>query len=179
MARVFIGVYPPLDWAERARALAQTIPESRAGRILDATAIHLTVLFVGEVADRRVAQMIESVDRAAAGIDAFVMHPTRLIALPERGAPRVLAIECDLPGPLREVHKRLVSRLAARPRHRDGFLPHLTVCRFGSGSAADRPETADAGHLGAFDVREIRVMRSVLRPGGAVHAMVHRAEFGG
>ena len=178
MPRVFIGVYPPLDWAHRARSLAEACPASRAGRLPDAPAIHLTVLFVGEVADRRVAEMLESVDRAAAGIGAFVMHPARLIALPDRGAPRVLAVECDLPGPLREAHRRLVSRLAARPRDRDGLLPHLTVCRFGGGKAVDRPEVMGAEQLGAFEVREIRVMRSVLRPGGAVHAVMHRVSLG-
>jgi 2'-5' RNA ligase len=106
------------------------------------------------------------------------MTPTRIISLPERGTPRLVALEFDAPAPLMEVRRRLVKRLAreARRENPERFLPHMTLLRYGGSARPERIE--ERVDLGGFEVQEIVLVRSVLRPGGAVHSEVMRAGLG-
>lgn len=136
--------------------------------------VHLTLQFVGDTPSSRVEGVVETVRRAAGGIQGFELIPLRLITLPARGSARLAAIETDAPPPLLELQRRLASRLARRPRKEtgDGFLPHLTLCRFREGAQAVRVEET-VGMVG-FRAPEVLVMRSVLRPAGSEHAEVAR-----
>ena len=127
----------------------------------------LTLHFVGETHGREVDGVIESVERSAAGVGAFDLAATRLITLPERGTARLVALETDAPPGLLEIHRRLIRRLARRPRDHERFLPHFTLCRFANDARPtklDRPVS-----IPALPIDEVRLVRSVLRPGGAEH----------
>jgi 2'-5' RNA ligase len=177
--RLFVAIYPPperqREYLGAARALRP--PPAPDHRETPPEQVHLTLQFVGHVPERELPGILESVERSASGVPAFSMAPTRLISLPERGTPRLLAMEFDAPGPLLEVRRRLVKRLAREPRREnpERFLPHMTVLRYSGYTRARRIEEAVA--VPAFEVREIVLVRSVLRPGGAVHSEVGRARL--
>ncbi len=177
MVRLFVAVYPPLD-AARAMAGALESVELGQHRATPIEQVHLTLQFVGDTPGPRVDDVAETVGRACGGIDAFTLTPIRLITLPERGSPRLLAMQTDAPPPLLEMQRRLASRLARRARRNAGdrFLPHLTLCRFREGAHPARIET-DV-ELPAFGVSEVKVMRSVLRTTGSEHAEVRRVPLG-
>lgn len=173
MPRLFAAVYPPPAWARGAIALAHRAGLPTTARIADADAVHLTVLFIGDAAERDMVSIRASIDSASAPITEFDLTPVRLVALPMRGPSRLLAVECDAHPAITELHRRLVARLARRPRDADRFLPHLTLARFSPAPFRPGPDAADAAALGPFRVAEVRLMRSTLHAGGAIHTLDH------
>jgi len=171
VVRLFVAAYPPAEWSARALALLDEVRLPPRARTTTVGALHLTIQFIGDASEKELPGVIESVERSAAGIGAFDLTPQRVITLPERGHARLIALELDCPPMLRQLHGRLVSRLARNPRGSEGarFVPHLTVCRF---DPCPRPFVEMPIELPAFGIDEIRVMRSVLRPSGADHTMV-------
>lgn len=174
--RLFVAIYPGPEAAARMlAALAQALPAEVRRRAVAPEQVHMTLQFIGDTDEREVPEVCESVRRSASGLAAFSLDIVRLATLPERGPPRLLAAITDAPAALRELQRRLASRLARNPRARPGerFLPHLTLCRFtGRAPRVDAP-----GTIGAFEVRSVRLMASVLRPTGAEHTAVLAVPF--
>jgi 2'-5' RNA ligase len=175
--RLFVAIYPPPEHVERLAAALGAL-DLPPHRLTPRAQVHLTLHFIGEVPASDLDDAIESVQRSAAGLPDFSLTTRRLITLPRRGPSRLVAAETDAPPTLLEAQRRLVTRLAARPRRRPGdrFTPHLTLCRFRSparGLRIDVPVEA----AGAFHVDRIALMRSVLRPEGAEHREVASVEL--
>ncbi|HRJ49134.1 MAG: RNA 2',3'-cyclic phosphodiesterase [Phycisphaeraceae bacterium] len=169
--RLFVALYPPAEYARRLSAClnAITLPPHRP---VAPDMIHLTLLFIGETDARQLDVVQESVGRAASGIGVIRLTPSRVASMPRRGPARLVACETDCPGNLAELHRRLAARLARtdKARRGEGYSPHLTLGRLDaprSGIVIDEP-----AEVGAFDATEIRLVRSTLRPSGAVHAAV-------
>lgn len=170
--RLFVALYPPGELTQAmCRSLeALDLPPFRA---TPPAQVHLTLQFIGERSERELDEVRESVERSAAGLRPFALTPLRLRSLPERGPARLVACETDAPADLLEIQRRLARRLARSPRERagDAFLPHLTLARFRSPVAVRVDHPLD---LTAFPVDAILLMRSILKPGGAVHAELAR-----
>jgi RNA 2',3'-cyclic 3'-phosphodiesterase len=176
--RLFVAAYPP---AESAIAVAMinalqplALPPHRPTPVEQ---VHLTVQFIGDTPSKNLDATIESVQRAASGLSAFQLTPRMLLTLPERGPARLVALETDLPAPLLELHRRLVTRLArsARDRHADRFRPHFTLCRFQSPVPGLRIE--QAADISPFAIDRIVLMRSALSATGAQHHQVIACEL--
>lgn len=170
--RLFVAVHPP---PEVACALLEALTPLRlpAHRPVPAPQIHLTLQFIGDTPAKRLAEVVESVERSCAGLEAFMLTPRKLIALPQTGPARLVAVETDAPAALLELHRRLAHRLAKNARERPGdrFLPHLTLCRFATPGPS--PESLPAPLIiGSFQVRHVTLLRSVLLPEGADHRPV-------
>jgi 2'-5' RNA ligase len=142
-------------------------------RVIDPSVVHLTLLFIGEVAPGSVAGILETMERAAAGLPGFDLAPGAIAPLPDSGRPRLVAAVADCPPPLAELQRRLAARLASPRDRRRPYRPHLTVGRW-SAASAPRPAPpmpplpADCG----FGVREIALVRRRLRPEGATHEVI-------
>lgn len=174
--RLFVAAYPPV---ESARALLELLrgvelPEHRE---VPAEQVHMTLHFVGDTDKRQLDEVMESVERAAAGIEAFELTPREVMCLPERGEARLVAVETDAPAGLLEIQRRLAKKLARPARDRQRFLPHLTLCRFRNGAKVWRVERR-AVEMEPIAVREVKLMESVLRPGGVEHREVRRVGLG-
>lgn len=166
--RLFVAAHPPPEVAlAMLEALAAlNLPAHRA---VPAAQVHLTLQFIGDTEPRRLQDVAESVERSCAGIEAFVLTPLRLIALPQKGPARLVALETDAPPALLELQRRLAHRLARSVRDRPGdrFLPHLTLARLTTpGAIGPLPDRLD---IPPFPVRRVTLMRSVLLPEGAEH----------
>ena len=174
--RLFVALHAPEDSARSMlRALRKLdLPPVARHRETPLAQVHMTLQFIGDTPERDLDETLESVRRSAAGLAAFVLQPLRLITLPERGPPRLVAMTTDAPAPLLELQRRLAHRLARSPRAKAGdrFLPHLTLCRFSGASKA--PRVDELADLRAFTVDRITLMKSVLRPAGAEHTPVER-----
>ncbi len=179
--RLFVAIYPTADAArEMLRALGRLdLPPVATYRATKAEQLHMTVQFIGDTEEPALAEVQESIERSASGLAAFTLAPQRLCMLPERGPPRLVAAVTDAPPPLLELQRRLAHRLARTPRPRTGdrFLPHLTLCRFTGGARAPRLEAALRAP--PFEVAQVVLMRSILKPAGAEHAEVLRVPLGG
>jgi 2'-5' RNA ligase len=168
--RLFVAIYPPPEIAAAAldAIAAMELPPHR---LTPAEQAHVTLQFIGDTPAKELDATLESVRRAASGIGAFALAPQRYITLPDRGRPRLIALETDAPARVVELHRRLAHRLAQSPRRdpADRFLPHLTLARFRPGPARRIEAPAE---LPGFSVERVRVMRSVLRSEGAEHREV-------
>jgi RNA 2',3'-cyclic 3'-phosphodiesterase len=165
--RLFVAVYPPADTTLTLLNTLRATPLPKTSRPVPAAQVHLTLQFIGDTPERDLAGVEESVRRSASGIGPFVLHPRRLMTLPEHGHPRLVAAETDSPAHLLELQRRLAGRLARQPRPRQDFRPHLTLCRF---DGNERAETVDSPiDVAPFEVSEVVLVQSVLRPTGAQH----------
>lgn len=166
--RMFVAAYPSHE-SGRAMLKAAEKLSLPPHRMLPREQVHLTLQFIGDVPANELDSVTESVERSAAGLAAFMLTPTRLISLPERGPARLVAAETDAPAALMELQRRLAHRLASDAREKDDrpYRPHLTLCRFRSparGVMVDVPLNAPA-----FVVDRIALMRSTLKADGAQH----------
>ncbi|MCA9289971.1 MAG: RNA 2',3'-cyclic phosphodiesterase [Phycisphaerales bacterium] len=176
--RLFVAVDPTPDLAAALLAEIDKCPEITDLRRVAAGQIHLTLQFIGETPARHLDEVAESCRRAAAGLEPFELRPIDLIRLPERGPARLVAARTDAPATLLELQRRLAHRLARSPRARAGdrFLPHLTLGRFRS--PRPLPPLRRPLDLPPATITEIRLMRSVLAPTGAVHRLVEAVPLG-
>ena len=176
VARLFVALYPPRAAAVELLACLERLelPEHRVARI---DQLHLTALFVGEVHEREVEAVAESVERSAAGVRPFTLAPDSWVALPARGPARLVAATAPAPSALIELRRRLVGRLAFHRKKSPTFLPHFTLCRFARPTAfeLDRPFPG----VEPFEMSELLLMRSRLGPEGADHRLVARHPLGG
>jgi 2'-5' RNA ligase len=167
--RLFVAAYPPPDVA---RALVDHVAAMplRSFRVSPAEQVHLTLQFIGDTDLREVDAVQESVQRAASGLPPASVAVSTLISLPERGRARLVAAELTPHPTLLELHRRLALRLAtnARERSSDRFLPHMTLGRYAGGSG-ERVQASLPRPL-SFEVCEVALVKSVLRPQGAEHA---------
>lgn len=180
MARAFIAL--PLDLAARDAVIGEVErlrPLSRAVAWVPRDNLHLTLRFLGEQSEARLADALAALESAAAGEEPFTLGLHGLGAFPGLERPRILWVGVA-EGALaaRALQARVESGLTER-----GFLPearpwhpHLTVGRVfderrwrGETPAALRQAVAQAGsrpvaHLG---ITAISLMKSDLGPGGA------------
>ncbi|MBD3349220.1 MAG: RNA 2',3'-cyclic phosphodiesterase [Candidatus Eisenbacteria bacterium] len=143
--------------------------------------MHLTLRFLGDVPEEKIPAVAEAAEAAATGIEPFDMTTTALGAFPSPARPRVIWAGIDAPDALYELQESLeseLSRIGFR-RERRRFHPHVTLGRLRA-----RPEPLDAllprvevpgerSRVGA-----LRIMKSTLAPGGAVHEIVREVPLG-
>jgi 2'-5' RNA ligase len=181
--RLFVALYPPEESRREFLRLVRKLdpPPDARSRVSPMEQVHMTLQFIGDRDERELDEVVESVRRSAAGVEPFRLTPLRLVTFPERGRPRLIALETDSPPGLLEIHRRLVQRLAKPTRsgrgRDDRFRPHLTLLRF-TGSASPRDVDEPVRSDGAFLVSEIVLMRSVLKSGGAEHTVVEGVRLG-
>ena len=174
--RLFVALYPPVEVAAAMLASIEGLDLPKH-RVPPLEQVHMTLQFIGDRHERELDDVIESVERSAAGLGAFELTPRMLVSLPERGAGRLVAVQTDEPAALMEIQRRLAHRLAdPKRRGRERFLPHMTVCRFAAETRMERIN--QPVNMEAFAVGEIKLMKSVLRPSGAAHALVHTVRVG-
>lgn len=177
--RLFIAVELPEEWLA---ALARVQEALRAAG-LDALrwtrpeGIHLTLKFLGEVPEERLAGVVQAMTRAAARARPFTLRLGQLGAFGGPQRPRVLwaGVEGEL-----EALTRLWRALEAEvrplgfPPERDTLAPHLTLARVPepaqrevAGTLANVLPRVALPELPPLNVAAIALMRSLLGPGGA------------
>jgi RNA 2',3'-cyclic 3'-phosphodiesterase len=148
--------------------------------------IHLTLRFLGQVPVETVARLAEALAAAADGQPALRLRALGLGVFPGPRRPRVvwvgLAGETEAFGSLQ---RRLEQALAARGIPPEGrpFRAHLTLGRFAEtgspGPVAEALGVHSGRELGRFDLRELVLFKSELRPAGAVYTALARAGLDG
>ncbi len=141
--------------------------------------IHLTLAFLGDTDEQEVAAVGDGLRDAAAGVRPFTWRIRGLGAFPSPRRPRVVWAGVDAPEELFDLKRRIdeaLEPLGFRPDRRR-FRPHITLGRIRR--EGDAPELEK--HLAAIEVPETAIpsdevflMKSTLRPGGALHEVLGR-----
>jgi 2'-5' RNA ligase len=177
MTRTFIAI--DLDGATRAalaqltRRVARALPSARA---VAPETLHLTLAFLGELDDSRVAEAIAATREAAAGVASFWLKSGRIGVFGPDHAPRVIWVAIGgQTGRMRALQRRLSRALEAHgfaPENKP-FAPHLTLARLTAPPDETaalrlhqlRSEPPPRGE--SWQVEDLRVMRSDLSPTGS------------
>jgi 2'-5' RNA ligase len=140
---------------------------------------HLTLHFLGTVAEQEVGRLVTGLPEAVAEVRAFTLDVQGIGCFPHDRAPRVLwAGVRRSPEGLTQVHRRvgdLVCRTGLTLQH-DNFHAHVTLARFRSlkGTAAFLRLAADwrQKDFGVMPVDRVLLMESELRPEGAHYTAI-------
>ena len=187
--RAFLAVPSDPMWVESARRLVEQLREKlpRASWTRP-EAWHLTLHFLGELAEDAVA-------RFAAEIEPVAMEtvPGDLIArpatvFPDRGRPRVLGVGFEASPGVESVSTlaaraaEVAARLGLRTEDR-AFHPHVTFARLRESwprpAVDDYAREVEAWPFPAWNARSCVLFESRLEPAGAVHAPLHEWTFQG
>jgi RNA 2',3'-cyclic 3'-phosphodiesterase len=178
--RLFIGLELDDEVRESAAAVAASLRQNLEMRVearwIPANNFHLTLWFIGEVAEDRAEEILHAL-RVPLTDEQFDIHIRGAGAFPPSGAPRVFWLGVTsgaerLARLHREVARRLLS-LGIEPERRP-YSAHLTVARIKAIHGRDyrgirAALRAVAGNAGTSRVRAVTVFRSRLSPKGATY----------
>jgi len=149
--------------------------------------IHLTLKFLGETPVKKVPAIQEALTRAAGPGRPDQVTLGGLGMFGNRRSPRVLWIGVQSVPQVFDLYTRVEAELSSQgfPSEEMPFAPHLTLARVRSDIALEvRPamveaiDAVEAPHS-TIPVREVSLMRSTLRPSGAVYERVAAFPLGG
>lgn len=183
--RLFVAI----EFEERHRSAIGRVQDSLRPRCEDVRWIppgqlHLTVKFLGEVADRDVPGTIDAVSRAAGTSEPFDMELSGCGCFPPGGSVRIVWVGGHEPtGALSGCVEHIERELEPLgfPRERRPFSPHTTIGRVREDRTNGRLRSAvDSAKFGpaALSVSSVTVMSSVLSPRGPDYAPVATIPLG-
>lgn len=188
--RLFVAIDLPAEVKVLLRALqAQLGRHTQAVRWADPDGTHLTLKFLGSVPVPAIDAVIAGMRQAAHSSGPLTLRTSAPGGFPSGQRPRVLwlgvAGDMDALRTLRDAVEREIAPLGF-PTEQRPFSPHLTL-----GRSYKDPRPAELAEIGralaqvaapqpvVFAVREIVLMRSELRPGGARYTPVAHAGLDG
>ena len=149
--------------------------------------IHLTLKFLGGVAPELIPSIREVMEQVAGAAAPFTIEVKGLGAFPGPGRPRVIWVGVEEPtGALKELAGRVeagMQRLGFEPEAR-AFHPHLTLARVRKDGRPGKElegliERSRHRPMGSFEVSEMVLFRSDLKPDGAVYTRLECVELAG
>ena len=148
--------------------------------------VHLTLKFLGNVDAAVIPSLVESVQAAVGGSGSFRLTLGSLGAFPNPARARVVWVGLEgAVDALLDLQRRVEQAATAIgvAEEQRPFAPHLTLGRVSNNPPTHRASLAAALRRGAaplvggFDAEEVVVMRSDLRPTGAVYTPLGRASL--
>jgi len=147
--------------------------------------VHLTLVFLGEVAVEELDGLAAAVEAAVAGFGPLVLRAVGAGQFPPRGRPRVIWIGIDEPsGAILRLQKAVADATApfAEKVENRAYRPHLTLGRVRGGRDLHRLSAAVADMADQqgpqFEADEIVVMQSTLSPQGPTYSPLSRIALG-
>jgi 2'-5' RNA ligase len=145
--------------------------------------IHLTLRFMGEVSAELAAETAAALKPVARAHEPFMLKAGGVAGFPNRNRPRILCLEIEESGALKELHEDIETALARIGIKREArpLRAHLTLCRFRlkRGGRAQEPFTGGPSHdiNMEFRVGSFEIFKSVLAPTGAIHSVIESIEL--
>jgi 2'-5' RNA ligase len=163
--------------------MSQRLPDSIV-RWTPARNIHLTLKFLGEVAERNLDGLFEIVRRAAEQQPVMQLRVSSLGAFPSLNRPRVLWVGVQAPDELAALQRSIDIETARMgyPGEEREFSPHLTLGRISRNASPEEARQAGSllgslqvGDLGICNIAQVHFYRSDLNPGGARYTRLYSA----
>jgi RNA 2',3'-cyclic 3'-phosphodiesterase len=189
--RVFIGIAVPRPLEqELTRFQAELAPAVPGCRWASALPLHLTLAFLGDVANADLSAIGQAAAASAGTIAAFEMEITGLGAFPSAKRPRVIwaGVAAPDPKPLFHLQESLVKALARIGQKPDDtrFHPHVTLGRIKpdrhgprAGDLTALIERNRSWSAGPWAVADVQVFASQLGPAGSVYTVLSQAPLVG
>ena len=179
--RLFVAI--ELDKGLR-RAIARSCeqrPELERGvRPVGEEQLHLTVRFLGETSDDRIADVIAAAEDAAAAVPAFSFFVRGFGCFPKPHLAKVFWVGLEPSPPLETLARRVEAELRQRgfPPEPRGFSPHVTIGRAkGPPLRLREPFELEHPRFGEQQVDQLTVMESRPSPRGSTYVPVAHASL--
>jgi len=190
--RAFIAIeldHTILQMLDKLQAELKRQASSKAVRWVDSSGIHLTLKFLGDAPIVQLDGLIAGLQRACHGFEPFTIACVGLGCFPSPSRPRVIWVGVDEPrGILAELQRaveREIAPLGYLVEDR-AFSPHLTLGRVRREASRDDLRRLGellaaqrVGKLAQMEVRAVSLIRSDLRPTGAVYTRLYEAGLKG
>ena len=146
--------------------------------------MHLTLKFLGEISETKVLEIMNALINAVRSLADFRINIAGIGAFPEKKNARV--VWAGIAGDVEKLAMLQVSVEEAMAglgfeREKRTFAPHLTLGRIKHIHARDRWLKSLDGikdlELPAFEVHAVSLMKSELKPAGAVYTKMGRVEL--
>ncbi len=167
--RVFFALTPPQALRDAAAQLAARLaarPGGSAVRWTPPENYHITLCFLGNVANEKIAELEGCVAEALAGAEPFAFQLGAPRAFPSAARPRVVVLPPAPEAPLGELAQRVqrgVQQSGVRPG-RDAFSAHLTLGRLRARRLPELEAPAPAAE--AWRADSVTLLRSDLGESG-------------
>ena len=182
MIRSFIAIDLPDATRQGLAAVQEQLRQSRAGvRWVKPSSIHLTLKFLGNIPAAQVEDIALALAQEVRDEAPITLGAAGLGAFPSRRKPRVIWIGME--GEVQRL-TRIQARVenALEPlsfvREKRSFRPHLTIGRVKDRrrlqALIDAMAELKIPEFDSFDVTEIILYKSDLRPTGAIYTKLHR-----
>ena len=146
--------------------------------------MHLTLLFLGDIAPDTVPHLTEGMDRIAEEIAPFSLAVSGVGSFGSRNRIRTIwAGIPDPPLPLLGLQSALAAwcRELGIPLEDRSFKPHLTLGRVRGpqnlSTLADALSKVSEQSKATLPVNRVVLMQSILKPAGAEHSLLHAADL--
>lgn len=130
--RTFVAVFPPPEVREALFRAARDLPASKDFRLVSQEKIHLTLKFLGEVAEDKLSGVAQALQPLRESREPFEVSTSGFGAFPSERRARILwAGVGEGSGPLRTLAQEVEALLESAGFEREGrpYVPHLTLGR--------------------------------------------------
>jgi RNA 2',3'-cyclic 3'-phosphodiesterase len=166
--------------AAEQRRLAAALDGSRSMKWIAPAQMHLTLVFLGEMAEAAVLPIVEAMSTPV-GIRPFAVEFGGVGMFPSHGAPRILWLGLRRGEALVvETHRQVAARLERWVPSALLFHPHLTLARWRTprGGEGRRVLALDRAQAAArLTVDHINLYESRLSPAGPTYTTLARANL--
>jgi 2'-5' RNA ligase len=188
--RSFIAIELPEEVKAELSSLEERLKSAQQPFVkwVDPAGIHLTLKFLGNVAAKKIPDIVEALTKAVQGFAPFSLGVGSLGAFPSWQQPRVVwvGVRGEIEK-LNQLQKRvdIILRPLGFPTESRPFSAHLTLARLRE-SASPRERRELGNSLAAiefepsvsFRVEAVSLMRSQLTPSGAIYSRLAVARLG-
>lgn len=187
MIRAFLAVDLPESYRAGLTAVQDHLKKSRADvRWTRVASIHLTLKFFGDITETQVETLSAAASPITAATPAFTLRVQGVGTFPGPKNPRVIWL--GLSGQT-DILARLVQSLKQAfvplgfPMEKRQFTPHLTLGRVRSSQGKEALhqslQTVALPEFAEFQVNQLVLYRSTLRPQGALYTPLYQIALGG
>jgi 2'-5' RNA ligase len=163
--RTFVAVFPPPEVRKALSRAAYDLPASKGFRLIDPEKLHLTLKFLGDVAEHDLGRVTQALGPLGENHEPFEVSTSHFEAFPSERRARAVA---------RDVEKLLEP--AGFPREKRPYLPHLTLGR-ARGRRAELEDTSVSPPTLRFTVSGVELVESVPVGGGVAYSVLETCPF--
>lgn len=166
--------------------LKREVPQ-KAVRWVASSSIHLTLKFLGDTPVAQLEDLNAGLQRACQSFGPFAIVCSGLGCFPNPSRPRVVWVGIVEPREILIELQRAIEREIAPlgyPTEGRGFSPHLTLGRVARDASRDDLRrlgelivSHQVGKLAWMEARAVSLIRSELKPTGAVYTRLHEVEL--
>ncbi len=177
--RTFVAVFPPQSVREALFRAARDLPASKAFRLIGPEKLHLTLKFLGNVAEDDLIRVEQALEQLRGRHEPFEVSTSGFGAFPSERRARILWVGVgEGSGPLRAVAQSVDDRLepAGFDIKRRPYVPHLTLGRArGQGAKLDAASVYPPALR--FSVSGVDLVESVPGKGGVTYSVLETYSF--